>query len=126
MWPRRMPNLPPPLIRIFGTLPQSDRLVEYGKGHHSPPTSCGRACVIHRGASTYGLVASNRMARCGRRPRIAEFASERLAQSIDNVIRIDTATGADHIDQRVTVHHGTRIHQFASGADHAAFRVMSS
>ena len=35
--------------------------------------------------------------------RIAEFASERLTQSVDNLIRMDPSAGADHVDQRVTV-----------------------
>ena len=41
-------------------------------------------------------------------PRIAEFASKRLAQSVDNLIRIDSAAGADHVDQRVAVDHRMR------------------
>jgi hypothetical protein len=40
--------------------------------------------------------------------RIAEFASKRLAQSVDNLIRIDASASADHIDQRVTVDQRTR------------------
>ena len=40
--------------------------------------------------------------------RIAEFASERLAQSVDNLIRIDPSANADHVDQRVAVDQCTR------------------
>src|SRR5712692_4019655 len=40
--------------------------------------------------------------------RIAEFASKRLAQRVDNLIRIDASASADHIDQRVTVDQRTR------------------
>jgi hypothetical protein len=40
--------------------------------------------------------------------RIIKFASERLAQSVDNLIRIDSTAGADHVDQRVAVDQRTR------------------
>ena len=33
----------------------------------------------------------------------AEFASKRLTQSVDDLIRIDTAAGAGHVDQWVAI-----------------------
>ena len=40
--------------------------------------------------------------------RIAEFARECLAQSVDNLIRIDPAACANHVDQSVTVDQRSR------------------
>jgi hypothetical protein len=58
MRPRRMPIFPSPLIRLFAILPQLD----WDAIRHLLAGLRASLAVIHRGASTYGLVASNRMA----------------------------------------------------------------
>src|SRR6516225_9638931 len=40
--------------------------------------------------------------------RGAKFANERFAQSVNDVIRIDSAAGANHVDQWITVDQRTR------------------
>src|SRR6516225_4998013 len=50
--------------------------------------------------------------------RSAKFANERFAQSVDDMIRIDSAAGANHVDQWITVDQRTR-----KGADIRDFLV---
>src|SRR6516165_5818816 len=50
--------------------------------------------------------------------RSAKFANERFAQSVDDMIRIDLAAGANQVDQWITVDERTR-----KGADTRDFRV---
>jgi hypothetical protein len=82
-----MPIFPFPLIRLFATLLQFAWLVEYWQGRRSPPISWAAGELSCDPSRRVGLW-SRRLEQDGplrQASRIAEFASERLAQSVGNL-----------------------------------------
>jgi hypothetical protein len=84
--------------------------MDVGEKVHSHLQAAARACRTVTPLRRAGL-----WSRCReqdglqREPRrITEFVSQCLAQSVDNLIRVDSAAGADHVDQRVAVDKRTR------------------